>query len=56
MAMKEHPFVVTTTFQGDGRTIKYDATKPGRSDAVGKAYKLNGDTAELVADGAWRCG
>ena len=51
MAMKEHPFALTTTFQGDGRTIKYDATKPGRSDAVGKAYKLNGDKAELVADG-----
>ena len=51
MGMNEQPFVVSTTFQGDGNTIKYDPTKPGRSDAVGKAYKLNGDTAELVADG-----
>lgn len=52
MAMKEHPFVVTTTFQGDGDTIKYDITKPGRSDAVGKAFKINADgKGELVADG-----
>lgn len=52
MAMKEHPFVVTTTFQGDGETIKYDATKPGRSDAVGKAYRLNDDgKGELVIEG-----
>ena len=53
MAMKEHPFVVTTTLKGDGVTIKYDITKPNRSDAVGKAYKYNKTTgkAELVADG-----
>ena len=52
MAMKEHPFLVTTTFQGDGVTIKYDITKPGRSDAVGKAYKFNADgKGELVGDG-----
>ena len=52
MAMKEHPFVVTTTFQGDGETIKYDVTKPGRSDAVGKAFKLNADgKGELVEEG-----
>ena len=53
MAMKEHPFVVTTTLKGDGTTIKYDITKPNRSDAVGKAYKYNKTTgkAELVADG-----
>ena len=52
MAMKEHPFVVTTTLQGDGDTIKYDITKPGRSDAVGKAFKINADgKGELVADG-----
>ena len=49
--LKEHPFLVTTTFQGDGTTIKYDITKPNRSDAVGKAFKLNGDKAELVEDG-----
>lgn len=50
--LKEHPFLVTTTFQGDGDTIKYDATKPNRSDAVGKAFKLNADgKGELVADG-----
>ena len=53
MAIKEHPFVVTTTLRGDGVTIKYDITKPNRSDAVGKAYKYNKTTgkAELVADG-----
>ena len=52
MAMKEHPFVVTTTFQGDGTTIKYDPTKPGRSDAVGKAFRINDDgKGELVIDG-----
>lgn len=52
MAMKEHPFVVTTTFQGDGETIKYDITKPGRSDAVGKAFRINADgKGVLVADG-----
>ena len=50
--LKEHPFLVTTTFQGDGDTIKYDATKPNRSDAVGKAFKLNADgIGELVEDG-----
>ena len=50
--LKEHPFLVTTTYQGDGDTIKYDATKPNRSDAVGKAYKLNVDgKGELVGDG-----
>ena len=50
--LKEHPFLVTTTFQGDGSTIKYDITKPNRSDAVGKAFKLNADgIGELVEDG-----
>ena len=52
MAIKEHPFVVSTTLQGDGVTIKYDVTKPNRSDAVGKAYRMNADgKAELVAAG-----
>ena len=52
MAMKEHPFVVTTTFQGDGETIKYDPTQPGRSDAVGKAFRINEEgKGVLVADG-----
>ena len=52
MAIKEHPFVATTTFKGDGVTIKYDTSKPNRSDAVGKAYRMNADgKAELVADG-----
>ena len=52
MAIKEHPFVVTTTLKGDGVTIKYDITKPNRSDAVGKAYRMNADgKAELVGDG-----
>ena len=50
--LKEHPFLVTTTFQGDGTTIKYDITKPNRSDAVGKAFKINDDgKGELVGDG-----
>ena len=52
MAIKEHPFLVTTTLQGDGVTIKYDVTKPNRSDAVGKAYTINADgKAELAGDG-----
>lgn len=52
MAMKEHPFLVTTTFEGDGTTIKYDATRPNRSDAVGKAFKINASgKGELVGDG-----
>ena len=52
MAIKEHPFVVTTTLRGDGVTIKYDITKPNRSDAVGKAYTINADgKAELAGDG-----
>ena len=51
--LKEHPFLVTTTFQGDGDTIQYDITKPNRSDAVGKAFKINPTTGhgELVEDG-----
>ena len=50
--LKEHPWLVTTTFQGDGDTIKYDITKPNRSDAVGKAFKINADgKGELVGDG-----
>ncbi|MDE0398877.1 MAG: hypothetical protein OXL96_13865 [Candidatus Poribacteria bacterium] len=50
--LKEHPFMVTTTFQGDGDTIKYDKTKDNRSDAVGKAFKINSDgKGELVGDG-----
>ena len=50
--LKEHPFLVTTTFQGDGDTIQYDITKPNRSEAVGKAFKINDDgKGELVGDG-----
>ena len=49
--LKEHPFLVTTTFQGDGDTIKYDITKPNRSDAVGKAFKIVNGKGELVEDG-----
>lgn len=50
--LKEHPFLVTTTFKGDGTTIKYDVTKPNRSDAVGKAFKINSaGKGELVGDG-----
>ena len=54
MALKEHPFVgATTTLQGDGVTIKYDITKPNRSDAVGKAFKIDRTTGigALVEDG-----
>ena len=52
MAMKEHPFVVTTTFDGDGVTIQYDKSKKNRSDAVGKAFRIRADgKAELVPDG-----
>ena len=52
MAIKEHPFLATTTLKGDGVTITYDVTKPNRSDAVGKAYRMNADgKAELVGDG-----
>ena len=52
MAFKEHPFMVTRTLQGDGSTIKYDSTKKNRSEAVGKAYKINADgKGELVVDG-----
>lgn len=50
--MKENSFFETSTFKGDGRTIKYDIAKPNRSDAVGKAYKRNPDgTHSLVGDG-----
>ena len=52
MALKEHPFVVTTSFPHDKSTITYDTTKPNRSTAVGKVFKLNDDgKAELPADG-----
>ena len=52
MALKEHPFVVTTSIPHDRSTIKYDITKKNRSDAVGKVYKINTDgKAVLPADG-----
>ena len=52
MALKEHPFLATTSFKHDKSTIKYDITKPNRSTAVGKVYKINDDgVAELPADG-----
>ena len=50
--MKENVFFETDTFQGDGETIKYDATKRNRSDAVGKAFFINADgKGELCGDG-----
>ena len=50
--LKEQPFVVTTTIPHDKTTITYDITKPNRSDAVGKVYKVNSDgKAELPGDG-----
>ena len=52
MAMKEHPFLVTTSYKHDQSTITYDITKSNRSDAVGKVFKLNADgRAELPGDG-----
>lgn len=52
MALKEHPFVVTTSIPHDKKTIKYDITAKHRSTAVGKVYKINDDgKAELPADG-----
>jgi len=51
MALKEHPFLVTTSIPHDKSTITYDTTKPNRSDAVGKVYKINDGKAELPADG-----
>ena len=52
MALKEHPFVVTTSIPHDKKTIKYDITADNRSTAVGKVYKINDDgKAELPADG-----
>ena len=52
MALKEHPFVVTTSIPHDKKTITYDPTAPNRSTAVGKVYKINDDgKAELPADG-----
>lgn len=52
MALKEHPFVVTTSIPHDKSTIKYDITKKNRSTAVGKVYRINDDgKAELPADG-----
>lgn len=52
MALKEHPFVVTSSFTADGDTITYDKNAENRSTAVGKAFTINGDgKAVLVADG-----
>ena len=52
MALKEHPFVVTTSIPHDKSTIKYDITKKNRSTAVGRVYRINDDgKAELPGDG-----
>ena len=52
MALKEHPFLATTSFKHDKSTITYDITKPNRSTAVGKVYRINEDgVAELPPDG-----
>ena len=52
MALKEYPFVVTTSIPHDKKTITYDITAKNRSTAVGKVYKINADgKAELPADG-----
>ena len=50
--LKEHPFLITTSFKHDKKTITYNPTAPNRSTAVGKVFKLNDDgVAELPADG-----
>ena len=50
--LKEHPFLATTSFKHDKSTIQYDITKPNRSTAVGKVYRINEDgVAVLPADG-----
>ena len=52
MALKEHPFLATTSIKHDKSTITYDITAKNRSTAVGKVYKINDDgKAELPADG-----
>ena len=52
MALKEHPFVVTSSFTADGTTITYDKNVENRSTAVGLAFTINADgKAALVADG-----
>ena len=52
MSLKEHPWLVTRTLQGDGTTIVYDKDAENRSTAVGKAYFINANgNAELVGDG-----
>lgn len=52
MALKEHPFVVTSSFTADGDTITYNKNAENRSTAVGKAFTINTDgKAELVSDG-----
>ena len=51
MALKEHPFVVTSSFTADGDTITYNKNAENRSTAVGKAFKINDDgKAELVSN------
>ena len=52
MRIKEHPFVVTSSFTADGDTITYNKHIENRSMAVGKAFTINTDgKAALVADG-----
>ena len=52
MTIKEHPFVVTSSFTADGDTITYNKNLENRSTAVGKAFTINADgKAALVADG-----
>ena len=48
--LKEHPWMVTTTFKHDKTTITYDITKPNRSDAVGKVFKLNASGVAVLPD------
>ena len=52
MALKEHPFVVTSSFTADNDTITYNKNAENRSTAVGKAFTINdAGKAVLVADG-----
>ena len=52
MNMKEHAFIVTSSFNADNDTITYDKNTENRSTAVGKAFTINANgKAVLVADG-----
>ena len=46
--IKEHPFLITTTFQGDGTTIQYDANEAETALMLSvKAFKNQCGTASV---------